>query len=406
MLITLGLLLTFPVWAGMLGLYPYLGIEVVVWMIYALGYNLLLGYTGLPSFGQGAFFGVGAYAYGLCWLNVSENPLVALLCAALAGGIAAGIVGCFISHRRGIYFALMSIAFGQVFWFISIKWRSLTGGEDGLLNLHRSSLGLVSLKDNVALFYFVVALLAVCVVLLWRLVHSPFGKALQAIRMNETRARFVGYNVWLTKWAVFSLSGAFAGLSGGLLAIAQESAYPDVMNVHGSGFIVMATLIGGGAVSFWGPLIGAVVFIVARDLLGSLTETWLLWYGLLFMGVVLFQPEGIAGAWETYAGKYFRSRAPAPPEKAPTSSGAATPPPPAASPPTPPPSFAPVAQPQAARRVSSVPPPPPQRRSASSPPLPPPLKPPAPPAEPELATVPQTPPSSEEISTEAEDGSV
>ena len=99
------------------------------------------------------------------------------------------------------------------------------------------------------------------------------------------------------------MSGAFAGLSGGLLAVLQESAYPDVMNVHGSGFIVMATLIGGGLVSFWGPVIGAVVFIVARDLLGSLTETWLLWYGLLFILVVLFQPEGVAGAWQRYSPK-------------------------------------------------------------------------------------------------------
>jgi branched-chain amino acid transport system permease protein len=318
MLVTMALLLSFPLWAPTVGLYPYLGIEVVIWMVYALGYNLLLGYAGLPSFGHGAFFGVGAYAYGLCYLGLSRNPFIALLCAVGAGAVGAALVGCFIAHRRGIYFALMTIAFGQVFWFVSIKWRSLTGGEDGLLNVHRAvvNLGFVrlSLGDNVTLFYFVVALFAVCVLFLWRLVHSPFGKALQAMRMNETRARFVGYNVWLTKWAVFTLSGAFAGLAGGLLAVSQESAYPDVMNVHGSGFIVMATLIGGGAVSFWGPVIGAVVFIVARDLLGALTETWLLWYGLLFVFVVLFQPEGIAGAWQTYGARIFRRPAAAPPK--------------------------------------------------------------------------------------------
>jgi len=312
MLVTLVLLGTFPYWGPRVGLYSYLGVEVVIWMIYGLGFNLLLGYTGLPSFGHGAFFGVGAYAYGLCYLGVTPSPLLALLSAGLAGGLAAGMVGCFIAHRRGIYFALMTIACGQVFWFVSMKWRSVTGGEDGLLNVHRAVLGIgpikASLRDNTALFYFVVALLAVSLVFLWRLVHSPFGKALQAIRMNETRAKFVGYNVWLTKWAVFAISGAFAGISGGLLAMAQESAYPEVMSVHGSGFIVMATLIGGGMVSFWGPVIGALVFIVARDLLGTLTETWLLWYGLLFMAVVLFQPEGIAGAWQS-AAKFFRRRA-------------------------------------------------------------------------------------------------
>jgi branched-chain amino acid transport system permease protein len=318
MLITLALLLSFPLWAETVGLYPYLGIEVVIWMVYALGYNLLLGYTGLPAFGHGAFFGVGAYAYGLSYLNLGQNPLLSLACAGLAGGLGAGLVGALVAHRRGIYFALMTIACGQVFWFVSMKAHSVTGGEDGLLNIHRPTLGLgplsVSLKDNVALFYFVVALLALSVVFLWRLVHSPFGKALQAIRMNEARARFVGYDVWLTKWAVICLSGVFAGLAGGLLAVSQESAYPDVMNVHGSGFIVMAVLIGGGTVSFWGPVIGAIVFIVARDLLGALTETWLLWYGLLFMAVVLFQPEGIAGAYQNYRDKLARRlRAEAPP---------------------------------------------------------------------------------------------
>jgi branched-chain amino acid transport system permease protein len=296
MLATLVLLTSFPLWAEHVGLYQYLGIEVAIWMVYALGYNLLLGYSGLPAFGQGAFFGVGAYAYGLCYQHCSQNPLVALLCGVFGGATAAALVGLLVSHRRGIYFALLTIACGQVFWFIAMKAHSITGGEDGLLNIRRPEL----LSDNVALFYFVVLVLGLTLLLLWRLVHSPFGKALQAIRMNETRARFVGYDVWKTKWAVITLSGAFAGLSGSLLAIGQESAYPDVMSVHSSGFVVMAVLIGGGTVSFWGPVLGALVFIVARDLLGALTETWLLWYGLLFMGVVLFQPEGIAGAFQSY----------------------------------------------------------------------------------------------------------
>jgi len=302
MLLTAALLASFPLWAERVGLYPYLGVEVAIWMLYALGYNLLLGYTGLPAFGHGAFFGVGGYAYGLCYLSLTQNPIICLGCALLAAACAAGLVGCLVAHRRGIYFALLTIASGQVFWFLAMKLRSVTGGEDGLLNLRRAAL----LQDNVRLFYFVTAVLGVAVVLLWRLVHSPFGKALQAIRMNETRARFVGYHVWLTKWAVVTLSGAVAGLAGGLMAMAQESAYPDVMSVHSSGFVVMATLIGGGTVSFWGPVLGGLVFVVARDLLGALTETWLLWYGLLFVGVVLFQPEGIAGAFSHYRQKLSR----------------------------------------------------------------------------------------------------
>jgi len=295
------ILLTYPLWASSVGLYNYIGVEIAIWIIYALGYNLLLGYTGLPSFGHGAFLGVGAYAYGLTQLDLINNPWIALIVAVVGGAAAAAVVAAFISHRRGIYFALMTIAFGQVFWFIAIKWHAVTGGEDGLLNILRSDVSFgvfsVSLQPNVALYYFTAFLLSIIILVLWRFLHSPFGSALQAIRMNETRARFVGYPVWMIKWAVFTLSGAFAGLAGGLFAMAQESAYPDVMSLHASGFVVMMTLIGGGFVSFWGPVVGTIVFFLARDILGAATEAWLLWYGLLFVAVMLFEPTGIAGAW-------------------------------------------------------------------------------------------------------------
>jgi branched-chain amino acid transport system permease protein len=302
MLITFGLLLSLPLWIEGVGFYQYLGVEIVVWMIFALGFNLLLGYTGLPSFGHGAYFGVGAYAFGLCQLDLAENLWLGLACAILASLAAGAVVACFLSHRRGIYYALMTIAFGQVFWFASIKWHGITGGEDGLLNIPRPPVELgfasIALDDNTALFYFVLAVFAVVVIGLWRLIHSPFGKIITAIKQNEMRAGFIGYNVWLYKWLVFTLSAGVSGLAGGLFAMAQQSAYPDVMSLHASGFVVMMTLIGGGFVSFWGPVVGALVFFIARDLLGAFTEAWLLWYGLMFMAVVLFKPEGIAGAWQ------------------------------------------------------------------------------------------------------------
>src|SRR6185295_7579258 len=167
----------------------------------------------------------------------------------------------------GIYYALLTIAFGQIVWFVSIKWHTVTGGEDGLLNIKRLpvSLGFTSfdLRSNEALFYFCFAVFAVVVVVLWRLVHSPFGRILTAIKQNEMRAAFVGHNVWLYKWLAFILSTAIAGLAGSLFAMAQQSAYPNVMSLHNSGFVVMMVLIGGGLVSFWGPVIGALIFILA-----------------------------------------------------------------------------------------------------------------------------------------------
>ncbi|MEO8132777.1 MAG: branched-chain amino acid ABC transporter permease [Betaproteobacteria bacterium] len=307
MLLTFALLASTPLWLTRVGLYQYLALEIMIWMLFALGYNLLLGYTGLPSFGHGAFFGVGAYVFGLLQFRVFPNLWLCLLGAILATALIGGLVGLFLSHRRGIYYALLTIAFGQVFWFVAIKWHSVTGGEDGLLNIKRlaADFGFVSfgLSGNQALFYFALVIFCVVVIGLWRLIHSPFGRVIQAIKQNETRAAFVGYNVWLYKWLAFVLSCAISGLAGALFSMAQQGAYPNVMSLHASGLVVMMVLIGGGLVSFWGPVLGALFFILARDLLGAYTETWLLWYGLLFMAMVLWKPEGLAGIWQDYARK-------------------------------------------------------------------------------------------------------
>ncbi|MEO5694089.1 MAG: branched-chain amino acid ABC transporter permease [Usitatibacter sp.] len=294
LLVTALIVGTAPWWAKSVGLYPYLALEVLVWMIFALGYNLLLGYGGLPSFGHGAFFGIGAYGFGLAQLKFGINFGGAMALGILAAALAGAIVGAFISHRRGIYYALLTIAFGQVFWFLAIKWHTLTGGEDGLLNIKRPAM----LASNEALHLFALGAFVTVAFLLWRLVQSPYGRILGAVKQNETRAAFVGHNTWLYKWSAFVISCAVAGLAGALFALAQQSAYPNVMSLHNSGFVVMMVLVGGGLVSFWGPVIGAAFFLLARDLLGAYTETWLLWYGLLFMAMVLFRPEGIAGLFK------------------------------------------------------------------------------------------------------------
>jgi branched-chain amino acid transport system permease protein len=302
---------TVPFWIERVGLYQYLGIEVLIFAIYALAFNLVLGHAGLPSFGHGAFFGIGAYAFGLAQLNIAANLWLCLAIAALAAAIGGAVVALFISHRRGIYYALMTIAFGQVFWFIAIKAHRITGGEDGLLKIERlpASFGIATfeLKSHVALYYFVLVVFIAVSLLLWRLVHSPFGRVVKAIKQNETRARFVGYDVWRYKVAILIVSASLSGLAGGLFAMAQTSAFPDVMSLHYSGYVVMMTLVGGGLVSFWGPVIGAVAFFLARDVIGALTTSWMLWFGLSFVVLVLFRPEGIAGI---FAGAITRERRP------------------------------------------------------------------------------------------------
>jgi branched-chain amino acid transport system permease protein len=296
--VALAILGTAPWWVGKVGLYPYLALEIVIWMIFALGFNLLLGHAGLPSFGHGAFFGVGAYAFGLALkggMGLWGSLAIAVAMAAAAGAI----VATFTSHRRGIYYALLTIAFGQCFWFVAVKWHTVTGGEDGLLNIHRPAL----VASEPALHLFALAAFAIVTLFLWRLVHSPYGRVLGAIRQNETRAAFVGYNTWLYKWSAFTISCAIAGVAGALFALAQQSAYPNVMSLHQSGFVVMMVLVGGGLASFWGPVLGVAFFLLARDLLGAYTETWLLWFGLMFMAMVVFKPEGLVGIWESITKK-------------------------------------------------------------------------------------------------------
>jgi branched-chain amino acid transport system permease protein len=313
---------TMPLWIEAVGLYQYIGLEIMIWVIFALGYNLLLGYAGLPSFGHGAFLGVGAYAFGLTQFNLADNLWVSLLGAVLATTALGGAVALFISHRRGIYYALMTIAFGQIFFFVASKWTTVTGGEDGLLDIRRPpvALGPVSfdITETSSLTWFAFALYAVVVVLLWRLVNAPFGKVLKAIKQNEARCTFLGYNVVFYKWAAFTISCAVAGLAGGLFAMAQQGAYIQIMSLQWSGIIVLMTLIGGGFVSFWGPVLGVILYFVARDIRGADTETWLLWFGLMFMLVVMFKPDGLAGIWQGAVARVrARRRSPAAPRAVP-----------------------------------------------------------------------------------------
>lgn len=290
---------TVPLWIEKVGLYQYLGVEILIFATYAMAYNLVLGHSGLPSFGHGAFFGLGAYAFGLAQQNIAPDLWLCIGVAVGAAAIGGALVAAFISHRRGIYYSLLTIAFGQVFWFIAIKSHAITGGEDGLLKIERLPVRLgfatLELRDNIALFYFVLAVFVVVTLLLWRLIHSPFGRILKAIKQNETRARFVGYDVWRYKAAVLVLSAGLSGLAGGLFAMAQSSAFPDVMSLHYSGYVVMMALIGGGLVTFWGPVLGAIVFLLARDVIGAFTTGWMLWFGLLFVILVMYKPEGLGG---------------------------------------------------------------------------------------------------------------
>lgn len=290
------------------GGYTYLGVEVLIWAIFALGFNIVLGYTGLPSFGHGAFFGIGAFALANMQLRLIHGMWIPILTGVVLAAFFGGVVGLFVAKKRGIYFALLTIAFSQMFWFISWGWDSVTGGEDGIAGIDRLPVGIPGIfsfdtGDILHFYYFVYFLFVVCTILTWIIVHSPFGRTLQAIRYNETRAKCIGYDSALYKWMSFTLSAAFSGLAGGLYALLRNAAFSDIMHWTQSGNVLLMVLLGGGLTSFFGPILGAAVFIVLRDLFSTLTQHWYLIYGLLIMFVIVFIPEGIMSFFKTGEGK-------------------------------------------------------------------------------------------------------
>jgi branched-chain amino acid transport system permease protein len=293
------LLLTMPFWLNAIGGYPQLGSRVVILALAAMSLNFLLGYTGVLSFGHAAYFGLGAYGAGLTIKYLVPNTLVGMAVGVLVGIVAAAVLGLVIARSRGIYFAMLTISFGQVFYFIAYRWNSVTGGDDGLSGWNRLpiDLGATSLDivhNDKAFYYFVLACFALAVGIMAALLHSPFGRSLLAIRDNERRARFLGIRVDIHIWISWVISCTFVSLAGTLYALLNNFADPHDLRWDQSGdFVIMAVL--GGMRSFWGPLIGAAIFVVLEDYISSQTENWMSFIGVFFMVVVLFFQRGLLG---------------------------------------------------------------------------------------------------------------
>jgi len=293
------LLLTAPFWLSYMGGYVELASEVVVFALAAMALNFLLGYTGVLSFGHAAYFGLGAYGAAMTMKYLVPSTPIAILVGVVTGTVAAAIIGLLIVRLRGVYFAMCTIAFGQVFYFIAFQWRDVTGGDDGLSAWHRTPLNfgfaeLDILHNNKAFYYMVLAFFALSVGIMAFLLRSPFGRTLLAIRENERRARFLGIPVDQHIWLSWVISCCFVSLAGALYALLNDFVDPRSLRWDQSGtFVIMAVL--GGMRSFWGPLIGATIFIVLRDYISSHTENWMSFVGLIFVLVVLFFPRGVLG---------------------------------------------------------------------------------------------------------------
>ena len=293
------LLLAMPFWLPFVGGYIELGERVVVLGLAAMSVNFLLGYTGVLSFGHAAYFGLGAYGAGMTIRYLVPSTGAGLVVGILAGTLAGAIIGPLIIRLRGVYFAMVTIAFGQVFYFIAFRWNNVTGGDDGLLGWTRMPLNLgfttVDILHNPrAFYYFILVIFAISVGAMAWILRSPFGRTLIAIRENERRARFLGIPVDRHIWISWVISCCFVSVAGALYALLNNFVDPRALYWTQSGdFVIMAVL--GGMRSFWGPLIGAAIFVYLQDKVSSMTENWMSFVGLFFVLVVLFFPRGVLG---------------------------------------------------------------------------------------------------------------
>ncbi|SHG83505.1 branched-chain amino acid ABC transporter ATP-binding protein/permease [Bradyrhizobium erythrophlei] len=282
-----------------LGLSLNTGTMVVILAIAAMGLNLCVGYTGLVSFGHGTWFGIGAYAAGLIQLHWFGGEIwLPLLLSMVSVALLSAAVGVIVLRRRGVYFSLLTLALAALTYTIAFRWSEVTGGEDGLPGLKRGAVGPLSL-DNALTYYITVALIGLAVLYaLLRLSRSPFGHVLVAIRENQLRATFQGYPVERYKLAVFVISAVVTGLAGALLAFQTYLVSAEAVSVPFSGELLAMVVIGGMR-SMLGPALGALFFILFRELFSIWTANWLLWFGLIFVAFVMYSPDGLIGIWST-----------------------------------------------------------------------------------------------------------
>jgi len=279
--------------------YKALATQVLIYGLFALGFNVLYGYTGLLSFGHAAYWGLGAYGTGIALAKLKLASVWGALGAGLVlAGVGGVIIGFFCLRRRGIYFAMLSLAFAQLLYFIAFHMADVTGGDDGLRGIRLPPISLpglsLSLESSLSFYYFALVLVTLALLALKRILDSPFGAVLQAIRENSDRAVACGYDIRKIKLLSFVFSALFCGLAGGLEALRLAVVPVESLYWTTSGQVVIMTLLG-GAGTFFGPFVGAATFLVLEDRLSVFTESWPLFIGLIFMAFVLFLPKGIWG---------------------------------------------------------------------------------------------------------------
>jgi branched-chain amino acid transport system permease protein len=294
--------------------YTFLANDVIIWALFATSLNLLVGYTGLVSFGHAAYFGIGAYTTGILMKKAGVWFLFAFPAAGVLGGAFALVFGLFCVRLTRIYFAMLTLAFAQIVWAICFKWNEVTGGEQGMPEIPYPDLAwmgsvpvLRDLRTSDHFYLLSVVLVAACLYALRRIVRSPFGRMLTTIRENAERAEFIGVHVRRYELAAFVLAGAFAGLAGGLFGIFNRGVFPDFAYWTKSSEVLIMTLLGGMG-TFYGPSVGALALIVLNQQIVSYTEYWPLVLGTILVVLLFGFPGGLAGAVELLGRRLTRPR--------------------------------------------------------------------------------------------------
>ena len=282
--------------------YTFLANDVLIWALFATSLNLLVGYTGLVSFGHAAYFGIGAYTTGILMKKASVPFVLAFPAAGVLAGAFALLFGFFCVRLTRIYFAMLTLAFAQIVWAICFKWNEVTGGEQGMPEVPYPDLAWMgrlplvgTLKTSDHFYLVTVVLVGACIWALRRVVGSPFGRMLTTIRENAERAEFIGVNVRRYELTAFVLAGAFAGLAGGLFGIFNRGVFPDFAYWTKSSEVLIMTLLGGMGM-FYGPALGALVLILLNQQINRYTEFWPFVLGAILIALLFAFPGGLAGA--------------------------------------------------------------------------------------------------------------
>ena len=285
--------------------------EGIIFSLFAVSYNLLLGYAGLLSFGHAMFFGVGAFATAI-FLNQMPgiSVLAAVGLAAMTSLVVGLVVGSLLLRVKGTPFALLTLAFNALFFAIGVKWHTLTGGDDGLNvvapKLHLG-IGVLDLRNGPDMYYLTLIVLGAALLFCWRFTRTAMGHSVLLLRENEERMRFLGYNTNVTRLILFVFTGALAGLAGSFYALLNAFVSLDAVSIDMTTKVLLMTFLGGTG-AFMGPILGAFFYTYVQDFLSNLTENWPLIMGVLFIGMVLFAPGGLSGLWQSAATRLKRTK--------------------------------------------------------------------------------------------------